>query len=84
MSPDWSRTPGEGRVVVEVFGGRWSGLVLAEVEVADLDAPLPLPRGVGREVSSEEAFCGGVLAVTPLDDVAEALVQARAGWAVQA
>jgi len=70
--------------VVDVFGGRLSGLILAEVEVADLDATLSLPRWVGREVSSEDAFSGGVLAATPLDDVAEVLVQARAGWSVQA
>ena len=72
MSPDWSRTPGEGRYA------------LAEVEVAYLDAPLSLPRWVGREVSSEDAFSGGVLAATRLDDVAEILAQARAGWSDQA
>jgi len=67
--------------VVDVFGGRLSGLVLAEVEVADLHATLSLPRWVGREVSSEDAFSGGALAATPLDDVAEVLAQPRrADW----
>lgn len=70
--------------VVDVFGGRWSGLLLAEVEVADLDAPLSLPAWVGEEVTSMDAFSGGVLAATPAADVAGVLAQVRAGWSVQA
>ncbi len=70
--------------VVDVFGGRWSGLVLAEVEVADRAAPLSLAAWVGHEVTSVDGFSGGALAATSAADVAGVLVQARAGWSVQA
>ena len=75
---------GEDAWVVDVFGGRWSGLVLAEVEVDDLDAPLPLPAWVGREVTQVDALSGGALARTSEAEVPAVLAQARSGWSAQA
>lgn len=70
--------------VVDVFAGRWSGLVLAEVEVDDLEAPLTLPSWVGREVSTDDAFSGGALAAAPAARVAEVLAQCRKAGPAQA
>jgi CYTH domain-containing protein len=52
---------------VDVFGPPWHGLVLAEVEMgtdADL-AACPPPPGSVAEVTCDDRFTGGRLAVTP-------------------
>ena len=61
------RLLGFGQVTwaVDEFHGRLAGLWLAETEVADLQAPLPQPPWLGREVTREEAFTGGWLARNP-------------------
>ena len=51
--------------VVDEFHGHLEGLWLAEIEVADLQAPLTLPPWLGREVTHVEAFSGGSLARNP-------------------
>jgi CYTH domain-containing protein len=47
---------------VDEFRGHLDGLLLAEVEVHDLDTPLTLPSWAGREVTHDDRFSGGALA----------------------
>lgn len=47
---------------VDVFHGRHEGLVLAEVELEDADAPVVLPPFVGEEVTGNPAYYNSVLA----------------------
>lgn len=54
------------RFAVDVFGGGNAGLVLAEVEVDDLSAPLPRPAWLGDEVTHDDKYSGGYLARVPL------------------
>lgn len=49
--------------------GRHDGIRLAEVEVSDLDAPLPCPPWLGGEVTHDDRFSGGRLAAAADDDV---------------
>jgi CYTH domain-containing protein len=46
---------------VDEFHGRLAGLVLAEVELGDPDAPVDLPPWVGREVTGDPAYTNAVL-----------------------
>ncbi|MGH6782540.1 MAG: CYTH domain-containing protein [Sphingomonadaceae bacterium] len=41
---------------VDVFGGRLSGLVLAEIELDRIDRPLVLPGWIGREVTEDPRY----------------------------
>lgn len=50
--------------VVDEFHGRLTGLRLAEVEVHDLKQPLDLPDWLGPEVTTDDRYSGGRLAVT--------------------
>ena len=50
---------------VDVFHGPLEGLRLAEVEVDDLTAPLDLPDWIGDEVTDDDTYSGGRLAVGP-------------------
>lgn len=55
----------EGTVAVDVFGGHLAGLVLAEVDAGDgRPWELPTSYGILGEVTDEEAFTGGALAVS--------------------
>lgn len=47
---------------VDVFGGRHSGLVVAEVEIGSEDVRLSLPPFVGEEVTSDPRYYNSVLA----------------------
>ncbi|WP_148045030.1 hypothetical protein [Nocardioides marmorisolisilvae] len=47
---------------VDVFHGPLAGLVLAEVEVEDLEADLVLPAWLGAEVTRDDRYSGGALA----------------------
>jgi CYTH domain-containing protein len=49
--------------VVDEFQGRLQGLRMAEVEVRDLADRLRLPGWLGREVTHDDRFSGGQLAV---------------------
>lgn len=62
-------------VVVDVFAGRHAGLRLAEVEVADLRAPLPPVPWLGREVTSDDRWSGGALAAADDARIAELLAE---------
>jgi CYTH domain-containing protein len=54
-----------GTVNVDVFGGHLAGLVLAEIDAGDGEPwELPASYGVLGEVTDDEAFTGGALAVT--------------------
>ncbi|MGO4257297.1 CYTH domain-containing protein [Marmoricola sp. RAF53] len=55
-------THGTATFAVDVFEGRLAGLVLAEVEVEDLAAPLDLPAWIGREVTRDDRYAGASLA----------------------
>ena len=55
--------------VVDEFHGHLAGLRLAEVEVDSLDAPLPMPSWLGREVSYDDRFSGGALATATPEQV---------------
>ena len=60
---------------VDVFHGPLTGLRLAEVEVADLSAPLALPPWLGAEVTADDRFSGGALARASAADVAALLAR---------
>jgi CYTH domain-containing protein len=47
---------------VDVFHGPNEGLVMAEVEVDDLEGDVHLPGWIGREVTHDEEYSGGSLA----------------------
>lgn len=47
---------------VDVFGGRHSGLVVAEVEIESEDVRLSLPPFVGEEVTGDPRYYNSVLA----------------------
>ena len=68
-----SRSVVAGALVVDVFRGHLEGLVLAEVEVADLTAPLALPDWVGAEVTHDDRYSGGRLAAAREREIAELL-----------
>lgn len=59
--------------VVDYFHGRLTGLRLAEVEVEDLQAPLPLPAWVGDDVTHDERLSGAYLARAGREEVAAVL-----------
>ena len=59
--------------VVDVFHGRFHGLLLAEVEVEDLHAPLTIPAWIGDEVTHDDRYSGGLLAFAHDDQVTQLL-----------
>lgn len=59
--------------VVDVFHGRLRGLRLAEIEVDDLHAPLPIPTWIGQEVTQDDRYSGGFLASALDEQVADLL-----------
>ncbi|HVV76224.1 MAG TPA: hypothetical protein VHC43_09325 [Mycobacteriales bacterium] len=61
------------RFVVDVFSGVLAGLQLAEVEVADLTAPLNVPAWIGHEVTRDDRYSGGRLARMSVTEVASLL-----------
>jgi CYTH domain-containing protein len=58
---------------VDEFHDALVGLRLAEVEVADLDALLPRPDWLGREVTRDDRYSGGALALASLAQIGELL-----------
>jgi CYTH domain-containing protein len=54
------------------FGGANSGLVIAEIELADPDQPVELPPWVGDEVTSDPRYGNSRLAVSPIPSLARA------------
>ncbi len=68
----------EGNVFsIDVFEGELAGLVLCEVETADLDAlmRIDLPDYCVRDVSEETLFTGGQLSRASREEVARRLVE---------
>ena len=63
---------------VDEFQGRLHGLRLAEVEVLDLDEPVDLPAWVRDEVTADNRFSGGQLAVMDEHQLHELLGQSPA------
>lgn len=53
------------RYAVDRFGGLLVGLVLAEVELTEDDAPLPIPPFAVTDVTHDDRFSGGTLAADP-------------------
>jgi adenylate cyclase len=66
---------GEHDFVVDAFHGRLSGLRLAEIEVEDLRAPLPIPAWLGQEVTHDNRYSGGFLAFEHDDQVSDLLTR---------
>jgi adenylate cyclase len=50
---------------IDVFSGVNAGLIVAEVELDAIDAPLSLPAWVGREVTAEPRYRNASLALEP-------------------
>jgi adenylate cyclase len=53
---------------VDEFAGANAGLIVAEIELAGVDAPFPRPPWLGREVTDEVRFYNVRLAETPFRD----------------
>ena len=47
---------------IDVYGGRHAGLVIAEVELDDIDEAFSLPDWIGPEVSGDRRYSNAVLA----------------------
>lgn len=62
---------------VDYFDGRLAGLRLAEVDVEDLQAPLPLPPWAGDEVTHDERLSGAYLARARPEEVAAVIELAQ-------
>jgi CYTH domain-containing protein len=57
------RVPYAGQLFeVDVFSGALEGLVMAELELPDPDAPVSLPPWIGREVSGDRRYDNSALA----------------------
>ncbi len=67
----------EGKTVaVDQFHGRFDGLVLAEVELAPRDRRLARPPFAVRDVTNDDRFSGGALALAPEESIAGLLLDA--------
>ena len=51
---------------VDVFEGRNTGLVIAEVELSHSDQTVTLPSWVGREITADDRYGNSTLAVWPV------------------
>ncbi len=51
---------------IDEFTGENSGLTLAEVEIENESAPVPLPDWVGKDISEDERFFNARLARHPI------------------
>ena len=60
------RRPWRDGLVVDEHTGPLAGLVLAELEVADLTAPLPPVPGLDREVTADERWTGCLRSRAPV------------------
>jgi adenylate cyclase len=73
----------ELRAEVDVFSGRWEGLVMAEVEFADRSQMLAFqpPPWCGADVTADPRFTNAGLALAAPEDVAELwnVIQAECG-----
>jgi adenylate cyclase len=59
---------GEFVFEIDVFAGANRGLIVAEIELTDLDQEFPRPAWLGREVSDEIRFYNSELAAYPYRD----------------
>lgn len=59
---------GAWQVEIDVFEGALAGLVLAEIELADLTDEPPLPAFLGREVTGDPRFLNARLALDGLPE----------------
>lgn len=66
---------GDVAFAVDQFHGPLEGLLLAEVEVPALDAPLPEVDWLGREVTHDDRYAGGSLATMAERDVRALLAE---------
>lgn len=57
---------GSARWEVDVFGGGLAGLVIAEIELATVDAAFARPPWLGREVTGDPAYYNAALALAGL------------------
>lgn len=57
-------TLAQGRLVweIDVFAGPHEGLILAEVELAEVDQPVRLPSWIGEEVTADPSYRNSALA----------------------
>ncbi len=66
-------THGHVSFAVDQFEGPLAGLVLAEVEVEEVDAVIDLPAWIGREVTRDDRYSGASLARSGAADLAALL-----------
>lgn len=52
---------------IDEFGGRNSGLVVAEIELEHVGQPFAVPPWAGREVTDEDRYYNVALAIQPFD-----------------
>ena len=52
---------------IDEFGGRNTGLVVAEIELERVGEPFALPPWLGREVTDEDRYYNVALALQPFD-----------------
>jgi CYTH domain-containing protein len=69
----WRWSPAPRPLAVDVFGGALTGLVLAEVELDPDEPPLPPPPSALADVTDDDRFCGGTLALTTATEMNQLL-----------
>ena len=74
----WLVLPGDRRLAIDAFDGELRGLALAEIELGDETdaAGFEPPEWVLAEVTTDERFTGGRLAVTSRAELRSALAEA--------
>jgi CYTH domain-containing protein len=73
----WRWSPAPRTLAVDEFGGALTGLVLAEVELTPDEPPLPPPPGARADVTDDDRFSGGTLALAPATEMNELLSRLR-------
>ena len=52
---------------IDVFSGDNLGLIIAEVELKDVDQPIELPSWIGREVTAQPQYYNSFLVQQPFN-----------------
>ena len=50
---------------IDVFSGENDGLIIAEIELKDVDQPVEIPRWIGREVTAQPQYYNSFLVKQP-------------------
>jgi CYTH domain-containing protein len=76
----WRWTPGERPLVVDVFEGPLAGLVLAEMDLGPDEPRVGPPPLVMADVTHDDRFSGGTLALTTAPQLRDLLAEPSAAW----